>query len=154
MIDPFRIIWLQSGGCGGCSMSLLNAESPALYETLELAGIELLWHPSLSAASGREFLDLLTRVDAGEQSLDALCIEGAVMRGPKGTGRFHMLAGSDRPAPTPAYPNQRSRCCPTAPPIPPCSRPAAVGSTGCGWKGPAFRSPAGCGSGAPSPSVT
>lgn len=97
MIDPFRIIWLQSGGCGGCSMSLLNAESPALYETLELAGIELLWHPSLSAASGREFLDLLTRVDAGEQSLDALCIEGAVMRGPKGTGRFHMLAGSDRP---------------------------------------------------------
>ena len=41
--NRFRVLWLQSGGCGGCSMSLLNAESPDLYQTLELAGIETPW---------------------------------------------------------------------------------------------------------------
>lgn len=94
---PFRVLWLQSGGCGGCSMSLLNAESPDLYNTLELAGIELLWHPSLSEASNEEFIELLERITDGSQALDALCLEGSIMRGPNGSGRFHMLAGTGRP---------------------------------------------------------
>ncbi|MCB1925271.1 MAG: HupU protein [Gammaproteobacteria bacterium] len=97
MSTALRVLWLQSGGCGGCSMSLLNAESPDLYATLELAGIELLWHPSLSEASNGEFIDLLGRICRGEQTLDALCLEGSVMRGPNGSGRFHMLAGTGRP---------------------------------------------------------
>ncbi|MCB1757695.1 MAG: HupU protein [Gammaproteobacteria bacterium] len=93
----FRVLWLQSGGCGGCSMSLLNAESPDLLATFELAGIELLWHPSLSEASTGDVHQLLAAVESGEQPVDALCIEGSVMRGPKGTGRFHLLAGTGRP---------------------------------------------------------
>ncbi len=97
MSDPFRVLWLQSGGCGGCSMSLLNAESPSLYDTLELADIELLWHPSLSEASNEEFVALIERIRDGAQPIDALCLEGAVMRGPNGSGRFHMLAGTGRP---------------------------------------------------------
>lgn len=97
MTDPLRTLWLQSGSCGGCSMSLLNAESPDLYATLEYAGIELLWHPSLSETSNGEFLDLLNRIMSGEQPLDVLCLEGSVMRGPNDTGRFHMLAGTGRP---------------------------------------------------------
>ncbi|RMG37921.1 MAG: HupU protein, partial [Gammaproteobacteria bacterium] len=94
---PFRVLWLQSGGCGGCSMSLLNAEQPDLYGALDALGIELLWHPSLSEASGEEFLQLLTRLESGDEPLDALCLEGSVMRGPNGSGRFHLLAGTDRP---------------------------------------------------------
>lgn len=93
----FTVLWLQSGGCGGCSMSLLNAESPDLYTTLEQAGIELLWHPSLSEASANEFLSLLQAIVNGDQPLDALCLEGSVMCGPNGSGRFHLLAGSGRP---------------------------------------------------------
>lgn len=97
MSKPFRVLWLQSGGCGGCSLSLLNAESPDLYSTLELANIEMLWHPSLSEASADEFIELLEQIRTGALSIDALCLEGSVMRGPNGTGRFHMLAGTGRP---------------------------------------------------------
>ena len=82
----FRVLWLQSGGCGGCTLSLLCAESPDLLTTLSGAGIELLWHPSLSEASGAEVRDLLERVAAGEEPLDALCVEGSLLRGPDGSG--------------------------------------------------------------------
>lgn len=95
MSRRFRVLWLQSGGCGGCSMSLLNAESPDLYTTLERSGIELLWHPSLSEASAEEFLALLQAIRAGDEPLDALCLEGSVMCGPNGSGRYHMLAGTN-----------------------------------------------------------
>ncbi|RFD21362.1 HupU protein [Komagataeibacter melaceti] len=91
----FNVIWLQSGGCGGCTMSLLCAESPDLLTTLRGAGIELLWHPSLSERTGAEALELFEDVLAGRVVLDALCMEGAVLRGPEGTGRFHTLAGTD-----------------------------------------------------------
>jgi Ni,Fe-hydrogenase I small subunit len=77
-------------------MSLLDAESPDLYTRLRSADIELLWHPSLAEASAEEFLALLDDILAGVQRLDALCLEGSVMRGPNGTGRFHQLAGSGR----------------------------------------------------------
>jgi NiFe hydrogenase small subunit HydA len=91
------LLWLQSGGCGGCSLSLLCAESPDVLTALEAAGIRLLWHPSLSEASGDEFRDLLQQIRAGDIPLDILCLEGAVIRGPSGTGRFHMMAGTGLP---------------------------------------------------------
>nr|CRH04398.1 Uptake hydrogenase accessory protein HupU [Candidatus Magnetococcus massalia] len=91
------LLWLQSGGCGGCSLSLLGAQSPALPTTLESAGIELLWHPALSELCGSEFHALLRRLLNGEQKLDLLCLEGSVVMGPDGTGGFHRLAGSGRP---------------------------------------------------------
>ncbi|WP_210394594.1 HupU protein [Motiliproteus sediminis] len=93
----FNLLWLQSGGCGGCSMSLLNAESPDLLTALEVAGINLLWHPALSEATGSEVRTLLQALVDGEQRLDALCIEGAVVCGPDGSGLFHVLSGTDTP---------------------------------------------------------
>jgi NiFe hydrogenase small subunit HydA len=92
-----KLLWLQSGGCGGCSISLLNAEAPDLVTALASADIELLWHPALSAASGHAVLALLERIVAGEQPLDLLCLEGAVVQGPDGSGLFHRLSGSGRP---------------------------------------------------------
>lgn len=97
MSAEFNVLWLQSGGCGGCSMSLLCAESPDLMHTLEGAGIHLLWHPSLSEQSGVEVRRLLERCVSGAVRVDALCVEGAMLRGPNGSGRFHLLAGSGRP---------------------------------------------------------
>lgn len=92
-----RLVWLQSGGCGGCTMSLLNAEGPDLLSSFDAAGIDVLWHPSLSEASGEEAAAMLRDLVEQEDAFDILCLEGAVMRGPGGTGRFHTMAGTDRP---------------------------------------------------------
>lgn len=90
-----NVLWLQSGGCGGCTMSLLCAENPGLLDTLTNAGIELLWHPSLSETSGAAVITLLEQLAVGSQPLDVLCVEGSILRGPNGTGAFHQLAGTN-----------------------------------------------------------
>jgi uptake hydrogenase small subunit len=92
-----NLVWLQSGGCGGCTLSLMGAETPDLLTALDIAGIEMLWHPSLSEAGGAEAHALLDDLRSGAVPLDILCVEGAVMRGPGGTGRFHMLSGTGMP---------------------------------------------------------
>jgi NiFe hydrogenase small subunit HydA len=92
-----KLLWLQSGGCGGCSLSLLGAEAPDVLTVFESVGIDLLWHPALSEFGGGDFIELLNALINDEIELDMLCIEGAVMRGPHGSGRFHMLAGTGRP---------------------------------------------------------
>jgi NiFe hydrogenase small subunit HydA len=92
-----EVLWLQSGGCGGCTMSLLCADSTDFEGLLASAGVHLLWHPALSRASGDEALALLEDCRAGRTRVDVLCVEGAVLRGPQGSGRFHLLAGSGEP---------------------------------------------------------
>ncbi len=92
-----NLLWLQSGGCGGCTLSLLCAESPDLVTVLESAGINLLWHPSLSETCGDDLLDVLHNILNGNTRLDLLCLEGSVVTGPRGTGKFHMLGGTGRP---------------------------------------------------------
>ena len=79
------LVWLGAGGCGGCSMSLLTAEAPDCLTALELAGIELLWHPSLSALGGAQLLAMLDAMEAGAQTLDILCVEGALLTAFAGT---------------------------------------------------------------------
>jgi len=92
-----NLLWLQSGGCGGCSLSLLGTESPDLLTALRVADIDLLWHPALSERSGADLHQLLQRIVDGEIHLDLLCLEGAVIQGPNGSGAFHRLSGSQRP---------------------------------------------------------
>ncbi|MDV6330623.1 hypothetical protein [Asticcacaulis sp. 201] len=91
------VLWLQSGGCGGCTMSLLCAQTPNLFSVLDDFGLEMLWHPSLSEESSEGVIGLLEDICAGRRKVDILCFEGSVMRGPNNTGRFHMLAGTGRP---------------------------------------------------------
>lgn len=90
------LLWLQASGCGGCTMSLLCAENPGLPDLLADAGIRLLWHPALSVETGAEARALLERIERGEEPLDILCVEGAIARGPRGTGRYQMLSGTGR----------------------------------------------------------
>lgn len=92
-----NLLWLQSGGCGGCTMSLLCADARDLFGTLADADIRLLWHPALSEATGAEALAVLQTCADGTTPLDILCIEGSLLRGPNGSGRFHMLSGSGLP---------------------------------------------------------
>ncbi len=91
-----RVLWLQSGGCGGCSMSLLCADTHDFHGHLRDAGIDLLWHPSLSLETGDELIEILNAVIDGRLQIDVLCLEGSMLRGPNGTGKFHMLAGTGR----------------------------------------------------------
>lgn len=89
-----NLLWLQSAGCGGCTMSLLCAEDPDVFDLLDGAGLRILWHPALSEATGDEVRDLLARIESGEVPLDILCVEGSILRGPRGTGRYQMLSGT------------------------------------------------------------
>ncbi len=91
------LLWLQSGGCGGCSLSTLGAEAPDFLTALDAGGIDLLWHPALSEASGSEALAVIRAAADGDLPLDILCLEGAVVRGPNGSGAFHLLSGSGEP---------------------------------------------------------
>lgn len=91
-----NLLWLQSAGCGGCTMSLLCAEAPNVLDLLEGVGIKLLWHPTLSAETGAEVRAILEAVEAGHVALDILCVEGSILRGPNGSGRFQMLSGTGR----------------------------------------------------------
>ena len=68
-----------------------------MFSALDLARISVLSHPSLSEAGATGFMGLLSSIRNGEQPLDILCLEGAVLRGPHGSGRFHVLAGSETP---------------------------------------------------------
>ena len=92
-----NVLWLQAGGCGGCSMSMLCADTVNFPELLRGNDIQMLWHPALSLAGEQDMLDLLQDCLAGRVRLDALCIEGAILRGPHGSGRFHELSGTGVP---------------------------------------------------------
>lgn len=94
---PLNMLWLQSGGCGGCSLSLLGAEAPDLFTLLEGAGVNILWHPAFSVESGAAARDILDDVMEGGTALDIFCLEGSVIRGPDGGGGFHRQSGSERP---------------------------------------------------------
>lgn len=93
---PFNVLWLQAGGCGGCTMAVLERGSSGWFEELRAFGVELLWHPSVSEATGREALAILERISQGEIRLDALLIEGSILCGPDGTGLFNTLSGTGR----------------------------------------------------------
>ncbi len=91
------LLWMQSGGCGGCSLSLFNAESPNLLTALESAGIDMLWHPALSEENGEELHQIIGKILSGKLQLDLFCLEGAVVQGPNGTGMFHRQTGGKKP---------------------------------------------------------
>ncbi len=87
------VYWLQAGGCGGDTMSWLNMESPEVPELLVMLDVELLWHPSLSTLSPMAHRELLGDLTNGRRTLDVLVVEGAVTRGPGGTGMYDCCDG-------------------------------------------------------------
>ena len=92
-----NLLWLQSGGCGGCTLSLFCAESPDFLTFFDAANINILWHASLSERMGAELHTILESIENNETKLDILCLEGSAIKGPNGTGRFHLMSGNDRP---------------------------------------------------------
>ena len=92
-----NLLWLQSGGCGGCTLSWLGSEHGSLFRELGDEGIELLWHPSLSETGVDEARDLIAQCADGRTAVDLLCIEGSLLRGPRCSGGFHRFGGGAQP---------------------------------------------------------
>lgn len=92
-----NLLWLQSGGCGGCTMSLLSANNPHLMQQLSANNINLLWHPSISEESSTQAIQILKDILDDKIKLDILCLEGSLLRAPNKTGFCHMMAGTDIP---------------------------------------------------------
>jgi len=90
------LYWLQCAACGGDSMSLLSAEAPDVVELFDNLGLRMLFHPSLSNLSNDEQGRLKEDLLAGRRDLDILVVEGAVIRGPAGTGMYDTHRGHPR----------------------------------------------------------
>jgi Ni,Fe-hydrogenase I small subunit len=92
------LLWIECGACSGESMAILGAEGrgkrgDTLPDFLEEQGIRLLWHPSISLETPSEVAALIARIVAGEQELTLLCVEGSIIHGPNGTGRYDLFEG-------------------------------------------------------------
>ena len=92
---------MECGACSGESMAILGAEGrgkrgDTLPGFLEEHDVRLLWHPSLSLESPREAAKIIERIVAGEQHLSMLCVEGSIIHGPNGSGRFDMFEGQPK----------------------------------------------------------
>ncbi len=85
--------WISCGGCGGDTISFLNAASPGIIELFQDFGVELLWHPSLTANSPGNHRELIEEIVTEKKPLDFLCIEGTIIHGPDGTGLFDQFDG-------------------------------------------------------------
>jgi uptake hydrogenase small subunit len=84
------LYWIQGGSCGGDTWSLFNADTPDLIQFIDSYEIDVLWHQALSMTRADDLDALNKRIVSGEQTLDILCLEGAVINGPNGSGRFDM----------------------------------------------------------------
>lgn len=90
------LYWIQGGGCGGDTWSMLNMESPDILELFELLDIRLLCHPSLYAGSRAGVQSVNRDILSGELPLDILCVEGSVVSGPNGTGMADTILGEPK----------------------------------------------------------
>lgn len=79
-VDPRRvpkIVYLQGLSCTGCSISLLQADSPTPLELITDYS-QLAFHTDLSATSGAQALELINSFIDGEAGEYFLALEGAI----------------------------------------------------------------------------
>ncbi len=72
-----RLIYLQGQSCTGCSISLLQAESPDAVSMVTQYS-KLSFHADLSATSGKQALDLIETYISGQAGEYFLAVEGAI----------------------------------------------------------------------------
>ncbi|MCF6148425.1 MAG: hypothetical protein E3K37_07175 [Candidatus Kuenenia sp.] len=73
-----NLLCLHGLGCGGDTISLLNAEEPDLLTALEMLDINVAWHPSISLEKGEDVRQICTDFINGMRKLDFFILEGAV----------------------------------------------------------------------------
>ncbi len=88
-----NLLCIHGLGCGGDTISLLNAEEPELLTAFEMLDISIAWHPSLSQEKGEEVLRICSDFLEGKRILDFFLIEGAIPTAPDGTGLVFEFLG-------------------------------------------------------------
>jgi hydrogenase small subunit len=90
------LYWMQTGACGGETLTILGAQAPSFEALLSDFGVDLLWHPSLSHVSPRRHEEIRQSIVDGTRALDILCVEGSIVTAPRGTGLYDSYRGRAR----------------------------------------------------------
>lgn len=101
--SPTKLVWLRGAGCGGCTSSFLNGGNPEVMSALSRIKLDLSYHEGLmcqqgiyvdGAAANNEQSNSLVKLNKVLQGADYLLIvEGAILNGPGGSGKYHMNGG-------------------------------------------------------------
>jgi hydrogenase small subunit len=73
-------------------MSFLNADEPNVVDLIVDFGLDIIWHPSLGMELGENAQKILRDCASGERQMDIFVMEGSVIEGPDGTGRYNLFA--------------------------------------------------------------
>jgi hydrogenase small subunit len=71
------VLWIQGGGCTGCSVSLLNTVHPSIAEVI-LKIISVKFHPTVMASQGELAFEYLYRMAEKNKGKYFLVLEGTV----------------------------------------------------------------------------
>jgi len=93
--EEYPILWLQGGGCSGCSVSLLNSVSPTarniiVDEIIPGKHLNIRFHPTVMAGAGDAVVDELERTRKESKGAYLLVVEGSV---PLGAGGAYAMIG-------------------------------------------------------------
>lgn len=93
--EEYPVLWLQGGGCSGCSVSLLNAVSPSarnilVDEIVPGKHLNVRFHPTLMAGAGDPAVAELERTRKESKGAYVLVVEGSI---PLGAGGAYAMIG-------------------------------------------------------------
>ncbi len=86
------VVWLHGGACNGNTQSFLNAEEPTVVDLVTDFGIDIIYHHSCIPLMGEQAKSTLLKVLA-DGGPDIFVMEGTVIQGPNGSGRYDMFLG-------------------------------------------------------------
>jgi hydrogenase small subunit len=96
--EEYPVLWLQGGGCSGCSVSLLNAVSPTarnilVDEIVPGKHLNVRFHPTVMAGAGDPAVAELERTRKESKGAYVLVVEGSVPLG--ANGAYAMIGESE-----------------------------------------------------------
>ncbi|MBE0426553.1 MAG: hydrogenase small subunit [Nitrospirae bacterium] len=82
-VEEYPIIWLQCAACTGCSVSILNSESPTIKnmlidEVLPGKHLNLRFHPTIMAGAGEAVIEEMEKTRQNRNGSYILVVEGAI----------------------------------------------------------------------------
>ncbi len=86
MVKEIPVVWLPAAACTGCSVSLLNSDSPTIKNVLVdpvVPGvhINLRFHPTIMASAGEQALEVLEETRKDKKGGYVLVVDGAIPAG-------------------------------------------------------------------------
>jgi hydrogenase small subunit len=108
-VAEIPVIWMATGGCSGCAVSLLNAASPTIQEALLeeiLPGrhLSLGFHSTVMAAAGDLAIGTLEKIKRENKGGYVLVVEGAIATKENG---LYCCVGEEGHRPITAYEHVR-----------------------------------------------